>query len=207
MTYWSCFPWFVALGARRRPAVSGFRSARISAGRSGRRCGPLRFGGRVRVLGIHVAGGVVFYGAATPPGDQSPAGALVVPVEGAPDRIEPAASLDGAERLADFANRIRQDLRDVAPDTVALVATRQHAGWTHKLAFDRISLVSAAMLMCVSLDVPFVEVKTELIGKKTGVPAKSLETIDPVLAGFRSKPLKWGAGRAQAFGAAIATLT
>jgi hypothetical protein len=160
----------------------------------------------VRVLGMHVAGGVVYYGAAHTAGDVAPAGALVVPAAGAPDRIEPAASLDGAERLADFADRVRQDLRDVSPDRVALVATRQHAGWTYKFAFDRISLVSAVMLTCASLDVPYEEVKTDRIGKKTGVPAKSLETVDPALAGFAGKPPKWAAGRAHAFGAAIAVL-
>lgn len=160
----------------------------------------------MRVLGIHVAGGVAYYGAAQRRGGGAPSGALVVPVDGTPDRIEPANSLHGAEQIADFANRFRQDLRDLAPDRVALVATRQHSGLTYKVAYDRISLVSAVMLVCVSLNVPFEEVKTDLIGKKTGVPGKALETIDPALAGFAGKPVKWGAGRAHAFGAAITLL-
>lgn len=160
----------------------------------------------MRVLGMHVAGGIVYYGAAETVGEGAPANALAVPVVGAPDRIEPAASLDGAERLADLADRVRQDLRDLGPDAVAMVATRQHAGWTYKFAFDRISLVSAVMLACASQDVPYEEIKTELIGKKTGVAAKSLEAIDHVLVGFDGKPPKWGAGRAHAFGAAIGVL-
>lgn len=77
--------------------------------------------------GVHVVAGVVYYDAAESAGSGALEGALVVPVAGAPDRIEPGASLDGAARLADLAERARQDLRDVSPDRVAMVATRQHA--------------------------------------------------------------------------------
>ncbi|MFD8158772.1 hypothetical protein [Streptomyces malaysiensis] len=154
----------------------------------------------MKVLGVAVSSGVVYYGALSAPGGgQDPAA-----ITEAPERLVPAVGLTGAERLADAYQRIAQDIRVLSPATVVLVGTRRHSNWKYKEASERISLISALMLACAHEDVAYEEWTTERIGKIVGVPAQSLASFPYEELGLGQRPKYWGQGRGSAYAAAMA---
>lgn len=154
----------------------------------------------VKLLGVAVSSGVIYYGAliAADPG-RTPAA-----MAEAPERLVPAAGLTGSARLADTYQRITQDIRVLSPNAVVLVATRRHANWKYRDAVERISLISALMLSCANGGITYEEWTTEKIGKLVGVPAASLASFDHGHLGFTERPKYWGLGRGAAFAAAAA---
>lgn len=159
------------------------------------------------VLGLSIASGVLYYGAASAVTDADTGEVRALHVAGAPERLQLSTSLDGAEQLGDFKRRFQQDLRSLRPTSVGLVATRSYSGWVYKQAFARIGLASAVMLACDEASIPFTELKTEAIGKAVRLPAMRLETLHHEVVGFASKPSYWGVGRAEAFAAALTLLS
>lgn len=76
----------------------------------------------MRVLGLHVRGGVLNYGLLD--GQRGDLDSLV-PVAGAPRRIAVDCGLVGSSQLTDLAARFGQDLLSMAAEHVALLATRK----------------------------------------------------------------------------------
>lgn len=155
----------------------------------------------MRVVGLVVASGKLFYGVAEGRG-----AAATQSVAGAPTDLVPSQGGSESARLADFQARFRQDLRSISPSSVGLVATRKHGNWQYRQAFDRISLVAAVMLACEQEGVSFQEVKTEDIARVVKLPAHGLEQLSPSAVGLDGVPLAWRAGRAAAFGCAMTLL-
>lgn len=154
-------------------------------------------------LGICIASGVLYYGfVADPPG-----GGPALPTHGAAERLmqQSGHSAADAARILDTHSRIKQDLREFCPGSVVLVATRQHAAWTYRKAFERASLTALTMLSCAELSVPCEEWKTERIGKLVGLEPQALAQFDHRVLGFETRPKYWTAGRAVAFAAARAS--
>lgn len=157
----------------------------------------------MRVLGVSIAGGVLYL--ATLSNEETPDGVLGAPASD-PRRIMPSGSLSDEKRILDVRDRVRQDIRSIRPDAVALVSTRQYAGLQYRNALSRITAHSAVMIACAEEDVSFGEEKTENIGRLTGVPPKSLSSIPYSLFGFSAQPMYWTAGLSDAFGAAACRL-
>ncbi|HVM00830.1 MAG TPA: hypothetical protein VM324_16190 [Egibacteraceae bacterium] len=155
----------------------------------------------MRVLGLAVANGKLFYGVV-----ESNSAEDGRAVEEAPTDLAPSEGGTDSARLAEFQSRYRQDLRSVAPTAVGLVATRRYANWQYRHAFDRISLVAAVMLACELEQMPFREIKTEDIARAVKLPAYQLETLAPSAAGLTGTPVGWRAGRAAAFACALTLL-
>lgn len=113
----------------------------------------------MRVLGLHVKGGVLNYGLVE---GQSGDLESLTPID-EPRRLAVDCGLAGARQLADLADRFEQDLRSMRAEHVALLATRRHAQWKYADAWDRISRIAVVMLACDRHGVPFQEVKTEAV--------------------------------------------
>jgi hypothetical protein len=151
-------------------------------------------------LGLSIASGTIYYGVLalqsgdTPPHMPTNAPASLAHRDGPADAV----------RLADTYERIKQDLRLLAPCEVVIVGTRLHGNWAYKAAFERISLITMIMLACVELGTECEEWSTEKIGKLVGLPPQSLASFDCREVGFTEKPKYWSAGRAAAFAAAKA---
>lgn len=157
----------------------------------------------MRVLGLHVKGGVLNYGLLDGlSGDHD----SLPPVDSAPGRLTVDCGLAGARQLADLADRFGQDLRSMAAECVALLATRKHAQWKYAEAWDRISRITVVMLACDGQGVGFQEVKTETAGKALGTPADNVASVAPSRVGWATPPEYWTTGRAEAFAAAAAVL-
>lgn len=156
------------------------------------------------LLGLNVASGVLYYAAVTAPGQGSGEDVLVDEVRDAPARLLMSASLQGAAQLADFKQRFAQDLSALHPARVGLLTTRAHSGWVYRQAVARIAPVSAVMLACEEAGVPFVELRTEAVGKAVSLPTKDIDALPHAVAGFTTRPTYWTAGRAGAFAAAAA---
>lgn len=153
----------------------------------------------MRVLGVSIAAGILYL--ATLSSSERTGGPFGVP-DSDPRRIVPSESLPDELRILDVRDRVRQDLRSIRPDAVALVATRQFAGLRYKVALGRITIHSAVMIACAEEDVPFSEVKTEDVGRLAGVPAKSLSSIPYSLFGYSAQPKYWKSGLSDAYGGA-----
>lgn len=158
------------------------------------------------LLGLNVASGILYYAAVRPPRPGGGEDALVAEVPDAPDRLLMSASLEGAAQLADFKQRFAQDLSALRPARVGLLATRSYSGWVYRQAVARIGPISAVMLACEEAGVPYVELKTEAVGKAVALPAKDLDALPHSTAGFAARPTYWAAGRAAAFAVAAALL-
>lgn len=156
----------------------------------------------MRVLGLHVRGGVLNYGLLE---GQSGDHESLIPID-EPRRLAVDPGLVGARQLADLADRFVQDLRSMRAEHVVLLATRRHAQWKYTDAWDRISRIAVVMLACDRHGVPFLEIKTEAVGKAVGTPAAEVERMPPSRVGLKAAPLYWTTGRAEAFAAAAATL-
>jgi hypothetical protein len=117
----------------------------------------------MRVLGLHVKADVLNYGLLDGlSGDQD----SLRPVDGAPCRLSVNCGLAEAKQLSDLADRFGQDLRSMAADRVAVLATRKFSQLTYSEAWDRISRVTVVMLTCDRLGIRCQEVKTAVVGKQ-----------------------------------------
>ncbi|ASY33584.1 MULTISPECIES: hypothetical protein [unclassified Streptomyces] len=157
----------------------------------------------MKLLGVAVSSGAIYYGALAVPDETQG----ISYIAEAPERLIPAAGLTGAQRLADTHQRIAQDIRVLQPDAVTVVATRKNNQWVYRDAFERISMISALMLTCVEQGIPLEEWTTERIGKLVGTPAPKLTSFDHMTVGFERIPTYWNAGRGPAFAAAMACAT
>jgi hypothetical protein len=154
---------------------------------------------QMRVLGLHVKAGVLNYGLLDGlSGDQD----SLRPVDGAPCRLSVNCGLAEAKQLSDLADRFGQDLRSMAADRVAVLATRKFSQLTYSEAWDRISRVTVIMLTCDRLGIPCQEVKTGVVGKTVGTLAKEVERVALGRVGLAAAPKYWTTGRAEAFAAA-----
>jgi len=161
-----------------------------------------RQGVTVRVLGLHVKGGVLNYGLLE--GESSDRDSLT-PVD-EPRRLDVDCGLVGARQLVDLADRFEQDLRSTAAEHVALLATRKHAQWKYKEAWDRTSRITIVMLACERLGIPFRELTTQAVGKAVGTPAADVAHVALSRVGLTAAPKYWTTGRAEAFAAAASVL-
>ncbi|GAA4907611.1 hypothetical protein HNR25_003904 [Streptomonospora salina] len=150
------------------------------------------------ILGVCVSSGVIYYGALHAATQEQPPR---IPSQ-APEKVEPASGLMGADRLGDIYGRISQDLRVLVPQSVVIVGTRKHANWKYRDATERITLLSALMLACSHEQVACQEWKTETISKLTQTPAASLADFDYTELGLAQRPRYWRQGRGAAFAAA-----
>ena len=157
----------------------------------------------MRVLGLHVKGGVLNYGLLD--GQVGDADSLNL-VDGAPERLSADCGLVGARQLADLADRFGQDLRSMSANCVALLATRKYAQWKYSEACDRISRIAIVMLACDRNGVEFREVKTEVVARAVGVPATEIARVKPTRVGLAAATKYWTTGRAEAFAAAATVL-
>lgn len=155
----------------------------------------------MRAAGINVKSGLVYL-AVLEPGD----GLLGKPVSTVRSRIGPGAGLDGAEKLDDFKNRIRQEFQTGGVQTVGLVETRAYTGWNYHKAHDRITAICAVMAAATEFRATYATIKTSDIGRAVGVPAAALETVRAEQFGFESAPTYWTAGLAEAYAAAATAL-
>ena len=156
----------------------------------------------MRVLGLHVKGGVLNYGLLE---GQSGDHESLIPVD-EPRRLAVDCGLVGARQLADLADRFEQDLRSTQAEHVALLATRRHVQWKYTDAWDRISRIAVVMIACDRYGVPFQEVKTQAVGRAVGAPAAEVERMPLSRVSLTTAPLYWTTGRAEAFAAAATVL-
>jgi len=158
----------------------------------------------MRVLGVNVASGHLYFAALDP----ATASTLQL---GAPVNaglhIRPSEGLGAAHQVVDIRDRFKQDLRELEAKHVGLVATRRHAGLAYRNAYKRITVVSAVMIACVELDIPYEEVQTESISRVVKVPAHQLQRAPYEAYGFTDTPTYWSSGLAEAFGSAAYLLT
>ncbi|MFR9769351.1 hypothetical protein [Nocardia sp. SC052] len=154
----------------------------------------------MKVLGVAVSSGVLYYGALNAPDGLT--GPTIIP--DAPERLVPAEGLDGAGWLLDTFERITQDIRTLEPEAIALVGTRKYSQWKYREAVDRISLISALMLSCAQQSVAYRELTTEQIGKAVALSPSSLFSFSYETIGLTQRPTHWTAGRGAAFAAALA---
>jgi hypothetical protein len=157
----------------------------------------------VRVLGLHVRGGVLNYGLVDGLSGEHDS---LIPVEGAPGRLTVDCGLGGAKLLTDLADRFGQDLRSMAVERVVLLATRKYAQWKYSDAWDRISRITVVMLACDRHGVTFREIKTEAVGRAVGTTAADIGGVALSRVGLAAVPKYWTTGRAEAFAAAAADL-
>lgn len=155
----------------------------------------------VRAAGINIKSGLVYLAVLEPA-----AGLLGRPVAGIRCRIQPGSGLEGAERLDDLKNRIRQELQTGGVDTIGLVETRANAGWSYRKAYARITAICAVMAASTEVEAAYATIKTSEIGHIVGVAANHLEQVDFQRFGFESPPTYWSTGLAEAYAAGAAAL-
>jgi len=157
----------------------------------------------IRVVGVAIEKGVVFLAAAEPAAGE---GHAASPVPGGVRRVEPNAGLDDAHRIVDLTHRIEDHLRALGASRVSLAKTRKFSGLSYAEALARVSNMCAVMAASVACELEFVEVTTEVIAKRVGGVAKSLEDVPASAFGFTTVPKYWRAGVAKAFGAGAVLL-
>jgi hypothetical protein len=91
------------------------------------------------------------------------------------ERLELAQSLAGAEQVADFAARFKQEVRRIRPAAVGVVYPRRYSNWKYADAFRRVSMETAIMLGVAELSTParpiaYVQVKQDPMAKALGIP-------------------------------------
>jgi hypothetical protein len=155
----------------------------------------------VRAAGINVKSGLVHVAVVEPAAEL-----LGSPVSGIRCRIAPGEGLQGAERLDDLKIRIRQELQTGRVETIGLVETRAHGGWTYRQAYDRITAICAVMAASTEIRAAYAALKTSEIGGLVGVAADHLEQVAFERFGFESPPKYWTTGLAEAYAAAAAAL-
>jgi hypothetical protein len=155
----------------------------------------------VRAAGINVRGGLVHLAVI-----ESAAELMGRPVIGVRCRLGPGAGLEGAERLEDLKNRIRQELQTGGVETIGLVETRAHGGWSYRQAYDRITAVCAVMAASIEVRAAYATIKTSEIGRVVGVAADKLEQVAFQRFGFESPPTYWTTGLAEAYAAGATAL-
>ena len=90
------------------------------------------------------------------------------------DRITPTQQVDRPEGLADFRDRVAQELRRLRPVAVGVGFTRKYKSWTAEEAFSRFSLDTAAMLAAVDLNIPCTQVRQEDAARAVGIAPTAL---------------------------------
>ena len=155
----------------------------------------------VPAAGINVKSGLVHLAVVEPAAEL-----LGRPVSGVRSRIGPGAGLEGAERLDDLKNRIRQELQTGRVEAIGLVETRAHAGWNYRQAYERITAICAVMAAATEVRAAYATIKTTEIGRVVGVAADHLERVAFQRFGFESPPTYWTTGLAEAYAAAATAL-
>jgi hypothetical protein len=117
-----------------------------------------------RVVGVHLAAGVAYLAVIECPDRPL--------VDDPAERLIPAQNLAGAEQLADFASRIDQELRRIAPIVVGVLHPKLYGNWTYRDAFRRVSLEAAIMLSANGLGIAYEQVKRDAALKALQIPGK-----------------------------------
>ena len=153
----------------------------------------------MRVLGVHVQAGVMYFGVVEPSTSDELLGS---PVLSTSARLLPNKSLPPSDRAGDVYSRLAQDLRAIKPDVVAMLETRKYTDWKYSDAFDRIFLITVLQLACHELGIRYEDVKTEPVGRFVKRPAKDLKLLEFTAFGLPKSPTYWTTGRAKAFAVA-----
>lgn len=157
-----------------------------------------------RIAGAHIKGRLIHIGVVK----QADAPELFGIFTGHSARIEPSDSLPEASRLANFKERISAEISAATISRVVLVETRQHASWTYKNAYNRVTAAAALMLAAHDLSLDFSTVKTTEIAKILDMKATELDSIESSRFGLDQNPTYWTTGLGQACtGAAFALAT
>lgn len=155
----------------------------------------------MRALGVVVRGGDLYLACMDGSGDSL----LGIPVDTSP-RVRLNTGLQDAQQAVDLRDRLRQDIRALRPHEIGLVQTRKFNSWKYQDAYSRVVAVTAVMYSAVELEIPYCLVKTEEIARIVGAPAPRLEQEEFSRFGFKSAPMYWTTGLAEAYGAAAALL-
>jgi hypothetical protein len=152
-------------------------------------------------LGVHIAAGTTYLAVV-----ECPDTALI---DDPADRLELAARLQGAEQLAEFAERVGQEVRRVEPIAVAVLYPKKYGQWKYADAFRRVSIEAAIMLATASASgggrsIRFMQIKQERTAKLVEAGGDL-----PGFAGnsWGSQLPKYRAERALAFAVAMAAAT
>ena len=113
-----------------------------------------------RVVGLHVAGGILRVAVVDESG--------VVADE--LTAMKPSTNMDAADAMLDLANRFRQHLRRLRPTTVALMSTRKYKDWSWAQAASRAHLEAIVMLVCADLGVTYRLVRQEDAARELQIP-------------------------------------
>lgn len=154
--------------------------------------------GRVRALGVSIAGGKIFVCAADPGKD----GLLAVAVPAANRRFEANAGLDEVARLADLTERLRGYLEPLQLDRVVLTEVRKYSQWKYRDAQTHVLGIAALLGACHQLGLAFETVTTEKIAKAVKVPADKLGIVGHAEFSYEDRPTYWTAGLGAAHAAA-----
>lgn len=128
------------------------------------------------VVGISVRGGEAYFAVV-----QCPDTPLVDdPLE----RITPTQQIDRPAGLADFRDRVAQELRRLQPRAVGVGFTRKYSSWTAEDAFRRFGLDAAAMLAAVDLGISCQRVREEDAAGAVGVAPTKLPEQAPARLGI-----------------------
>ena len=123
------------------------------------------------MLGVSVRGGRAYFALVRCPN---------VPLLDDPlDRITPTEQGDHPAVLANFRDRVVQELRRIRPRAVGVGFTRKYQQWTAEEAFTRFTLDAAVMLAAVDLNIDCQRVSEEDAARAVGVPPKDLPERAP----------------------------
>lgn len=145
-------------------------------------------------VGVHIAGGDAFLGTVRVPD---------VPLLDDPAaRLRPSQNLAGADQLADFVTRFRQELRRLAPTVVGVLWPRLAANWVYKVAFTRVSLEAAIMIATDAEGIRYEHVKQGDAARAVGTKANQIPDGALRRFGLNERPTYW-IDRSYAFAGAL----
>lgn len=117
------------------------------------------------VLGVHLAAGTAYLAMAA-----RPHGALLD--VGDHGRIRLSTTMDAPTALNEFLSAVRQAVRNLRPDCLALLHTKK-SQWTYAEALKRASLESCLMLAGAMERIEYLCVKPGDVAKSVGLPGNT----------------------------------
>jgi hypothetical protein len=152
-------------------------------------------------LGVHVAGGIAYFGVADHAGTPVMNDDL--------ECIRPTTQLGDAERLDEFRKRVVQEIRRLDPAGVGVFRTPKYAQWTFKNAWARFPLEAVVLLAATDERVPSRHIVAEDAarragGDKTRIPegAAAAWTVAPARRYWKERAPAFAAAVALAYGEA-----
>jgi hypothetical protein len=144
-------------------------------------------------LGVHLAAGEAYIGIVRPPADVD----TLDPLE----KMAPAGHLSGADQLADFVARFRQEVRRVHPDVVGVLLPRRGGQWVYKEAAQRASLEACILLAGHAEGIASKLIKQSDVASGLHMPPEKVPQLAAERLGVTKPPRYWRA-RSYAFAAA-----